>query len=198
MDKWFRKIKEAGREQILILLLCGVLLLVIAIPSGDGRSGASEKTQTAQETPARAAEADGSPDAEEGGLSEAQRLESHLKELLCQVEGIGRVDVMLTLRSDGRKILEKDIEESRGKEEDQGEGTAAASEQVSSSENTVFQRDAQGNELPYVTEELEPEVAGVLVIAQGAGNASVVREITDAVMALFGVEAHKIKVMKMK
>ena len=41
-------------------------------------------------------------------------------------------------------------------------------------------------------------VTGVLVAAQGADNSVVSRNIVEAVMALFQVEAHKIKVMKMK
>lgn len=53
-------------------------------------------------------------------------------------------------------------------------------------------------ETPYVSEALEPEIDGVLVIAQGADSQQTISEITQAVMALFGVEAHKIKVMKME
>ena len=46
--------------------------------------------------------------------------------------------------------------------------------------------------------ELEPEVEGVIVIALGCGNASVKQNILEAVQALFPVEAHKIKIMKME
>lgn len=42
------------------------------------------------------------------------------------------------------------------------------------------------------------EVTGVLIAAEGAGNSVIVQNIQQAVMALFQVEAHKIKVMKMK
>ena len=42
------------------------------------------------------------------------------------------------------------------------------------------------------------EVTGVLVAAQGGDDPENVRNITEAVMALFHIEAHKIKVMKMK
>lgn len=42
------------------------------------------------------------------------------------------------------------------------------------------------------------EVTGVLIAAEGAGNAVVTQNIQQAVMALFQVEAHKIKIMKMK
>lgn len=43
-----------------------------------------------------------------------------------------------------------------------------------------------------------PRVTGVLIAAKGAGHPVVVREIQEAVQALFQVEAHKIKVMKLK
>ena len=42
------------------------------------------------------------------------------------------------------------------------------------------------------------KVTGVLISAEGGDNSVVVRDIQQAVMALFQVEAHKIKVMKMK
>ena len=43
----------------------------------------------------------------------------------------------------------------------------------------------------------EIQVTGVLVVAKGGGNMVTVQNIKQAVMALFQLEAHKIKVMKM-
>ena len=45
---------------------------------------------------------------------------------------------------------------------------------------------------------LSPEIEGVLVVAEGAGNGTVNRTIVEIVQALFGVEAHKVKVVKME
>ncbi len=42
------------------------------------------------------------------------------------------------------------------------------------------------------------EVTGVLIVAEGADNSVTVQNIQQAVMALFQIEAHKIKIMKMK
>lgn len=42
------------------------------------------------------------------------------------------------------------------------------------------------------------EVIGVLIVAEGADNSVTVQNIQQAVMALFQIEAHKIKIMKMK
>ena len=44
---------------------------------------------------------------------------------------------------------------------------------------------------------LAPQVEGVAVSAEGGGNAKTVQNITEAIQALFGIEAHKIKIVKM-
>ena len=42
------------------------------------------------------------------------------------------------------------------------------------------------------------QVTGVLISAEGGGDPVVVRDIQEAVMALFQVDAHRIRIMKMK
>jgi stage III sporulation protein AG len=41
-------------------------------------------------------------------------------------------------------------------------------------------------------------VEGVSVVAQGGGDSQIQKNITEVIQALFGIEAHKIKVVKMK
>ena len=50
----------------------------------------------------------------------------------------------------------------------------------------------------FETQKTGEKVQGVVVVAQGAGNASVDARISDAVKALFSVEAHKISIVKMR
>lgn len=54
----------------------------------------------------------------------------------------------------------------------------------------------EGKQGFYGTE--STEVTGVLIAAEGADNSVTVQNIQQAVMALFQIEAHKIKIMKMK
>ena len=42
------------------------------------------------------------------------------------------------------------------------------------------------------------KVCGVVVVAQGAGNATVNARISDAVKALFSIDVHKISIVKMR
>ena len=44
----------------------------------------------------------------------------------------------------------------------------------------------------------EGEVLGVVVVAQGAGNPTIDAKISDAIKALFGIDVHKISIVKMR
>ncbi len=57
-------------------------------------------------------------------------------------------------------------------------------------------KDSKGNQEPYLSNERYPKISGVVVVAEG-GKVHVIQNIQEAVQALFQVEAHKIKVMKM-
>jgi len=194
MRQWRDRWKSIKKDQIVILLLFGLLLVVIAWPSGGGADEASSASE--QEASAQTPSANLSSEEDEASLT--TELETRLSGILSQVQGIGETRVMITLKSDGRKIVEKDTEQSEEKEESTDEDSSSSSRQSSAGESTIYEKASDGSETPFVTEELAPEILGVLVIAQGADDSLVVTEITEAVMALFGVEAHKIKVMKME
>ena len=186
---FLRKFTEGKGNPWVIGLLLGLLLLVIAIPtekSSTDNSGSSGMEQSQTDTKNDVTEEE-----------KVRDLEKRLKQVLAQVEGVGEAEVMITLRSSGEKIVEKDGKNSESKtEQSQSEQEKSSSQSREQEEATVYTRDQDGVEIPYVKEVMEPEVAGVIVAAQGGGDSVVAADITDAVMALFGIEAHKIKVMK--
>ena len=102
-----------------------------------------------------------------------EKMEKRLTQVLEKVEGVGDTEVFLTCSGTEKKVVEKDETES------------------------VYEKDARGNQSPYVVQEQYPQVTGVLVAAKGGDNPVVVQNIREAVEALFQVAPHKIKVMKM-
>lgn len=172
------EIRKIKKDKWLIILLVGLLLVVIAMPVSDIKSDQIQDEQQVQKA----------ENASEDTYTDA--LETRLENALAKVEGVGNVKVMITLASSSKKVVEKDREmTSEVQEGESGE------KNTSSSETAVY-ANGNGEEMPYVKQELSPRIEGVLVIADGGDNAIVIENITEAVQALFGVDTHKIKVMK--
>lgn len=124
-------------------------------------------------------------------------LEERLEKILSDVNGVGTVSVMITLESSEELIVEKDLPQSYSDiKETDAQGGERTTSQTDREENTVYVTEGSASR-PYVVMRLLPRVEGVLVVAQGAGNGAVNKSITEMLQALFDVEAHKIKVVKM-
>lgn len=211
MKKWFQ------RDNLIIIILSGILLLVIALPTGsngkDAGSGTGETAggsntgKTAQQQSGSTANRGNTGVASSGGyaqdgedsLTEYEKaLESRLQAILEGMAGAGKVEVMITFSSSEELVVEKDRPMTRSNTtESDGEGGTRTIYQTDSGESTVYRSDGSDSE-PYVVKTLTPKVEGVLVAAQGAGTGEVTKNITEAIQALFDLEAHKIKVIRMK
>lgn len=172
------EIRKIKKDKWLIVLLAGLLLVVLALPVSDTKSGQTQEEKQVQQV----------ENASEDVYTDA--LETRLENALAKVKGVGSVKVMITLAASSEKVVEKDQEmTSEAQEGEDGR------KNTSSSETAVYTNE-NGEETPYVKQELSPRIEGVLVIAEGGDNAVVIENITEAVQALFGVDTHKIKVMK--
>lgn len=184
-EKFQAALRKMKKEQIVVWLLLLALVIVIFWPAGSGKETASGETEVPEQ---KAQEIQ----------SQEEAMEQALADTLAQVDGVGAVRVALTLESTNRKIVEKDVPDSQSSETRTSGDETSENSSFSQEESTVYERDGSGAETPYVVSEEYPAVRGVLIVAEGGDNSVVVQEIQEAVMALFGVDAHKIKVMKMK
>ena len=187
--------KNLKKDQLLILLLAGILLMVIAVPAGKTKENTS--STSGGNTGKMGSGTSTGPD-EEAYITYQ---EDRLSRTLSQIEGAGEVKVMITLKSSAEKVLDKDTES--GQEtvtEEDSQGGTRQSSKASKKESTVYGNDGEsssrGNGSPYVSTELSPEIEGVVVVADGGGNAVVKENISSAVQALFDIEPHKIRIMK--
>ena len=203
LAKWKKKLTK---ENMAVVALLGLLLMVIAIPadrfSGDVQENAGKDTRegtSATREGMETGEAADGGDAASGGEGYAKRMEEELQELLSAMEGVGEVKVMITIRDQGQQVVEKDVPSESGwvSETDSAGGTRE-SESARQEESTVYITDSEGNRTPYISQTTQPEIEGVTVVAQGGGDALIQKNITEVIQALFDIEAHKIKVVKMK
>ena len=170
-------IKKLKKEQLLIGALVGILLLVIAIPvpEKEKQEQVIVKEQVLE--------------------SKGKEMETALEEILQTISGVGKVKVFITYKDYGKVIVEKDeaVSEELIQEAD-GSGGTRTTTTVQKERQTVY---GMGEE-PYIIQEVSPTIEGVLVVARGAGNVSVKKQIQETLVALFGLDAHKISIMKME
>lgn len=184
VKKWLTK------DKLLLIMLGGVLLFVITFPLSSGKSDSSSETRS---------EAQSGRTVTVTEKTYAEILESRLEQILGTARGVGKVNVMVTVKDTGAQITLKEtsVSESSKKEEDSQGGSRISSDKTTD-DTVVFGKYGDGSSLPYVVNEMNPEILGVCVIAQGADDSNVVSDIVDAVSALLGVSSNKIKVMKME
>ena len=172
-DSWMEKIKKVGMGKLIIVVIAGVLLVMI---SWQGSGSDSEPEVSKQKS---ATQAESSMDSQE-----AYRIsmEKKVASVLSNVQGVGKTKVMITLQASREKVPLKDNERSGN----------------DLKEDTVLTEKSDNSTSPYVLQEKEAVVEGIVIVCGGGGDENVRQEIITAVQVLFNVEVHKIKVMKMQ
>lgn len=204
--KWKQLLKK---DNIIIFILAGVLLFIIAMPtkkteslSGKDLFSAAKESSSAIGDAGAGKEDLASHDTGVSSDADAERayvrgLEEQLKDALEDVAGVGRVTIMITLKSSKELVVEKEEPVSRSSTTETDSKGGSRNVQSSEFQQKVVYVTKSGDSEPYVVKTYTPSIEGVLVVAQGAGTGTVNSTISEIVQALFGVEPHKIKVVKM-
>lgn len=187
MQDFMQKIKEKKlkRSDWLILVLAGILILIIALPTDTKEKKQAEEAK--ENIP------------KENNTMEASKdeIERKLEDILEKINGAGDVKVMITYQDSGTQVVEKDKNTSENSLEESGStGGVRSTKEQQLQESTVYEEADAGN-TPFVSKELLPKVEGILIVASGGDNQKVKQNISEAVLALFQVEAHRIKIVKM-
>ena len=152
---------ERFRLPLLILTLGGILLL---LPSGGTGKAAQDTQPQVQQT------------------QPTDDMRQALSQLLSSMEGVGRVELLLTTTGSDETFYQTDVRRS-------GE---------TSEETTVFSANQSAQKTPVVTKTKKASYAGAVVVCDGADSAVVRLRIVQAVSALTGLGSDKISVIKMK
>lgn len=190
--------KDQGQRGLWLAAL-GALGVAIIIFSGVF-SGARDTGQTTGQTPPGESSVSAGPEQSGSEMTaEEEQLGKKLREMLSQVEGAGRVEV--SVRLSGSTMSEYAVNNTTAKkttqEKDQSGGTRTTTEDTGSSQ-MVMNRSGTGGEQPVVERQTAPQIAGVLVVADGAGDAAVKAKLYEATRVAVGVEPHKILVLPME
>ena len=158
---FINKIKENKKIQYIII---GLLIMVAIIIALFGVKGENKKLENVDSVSIY-----------------VESLESRLCETLSQIDGVGEVSVMISVRSGMETVLAMKTtitETSNGKE--------------------TVETPILVNGKTVVLKENYPEIVGVVIVAKGAKNISVLSKIQSATVSLLDINVNQIEVLTMK
>jgi len=195
MEKKKISLKEIGLTRLAIMFAAGLLVIILSVPGV--LQGSKNTKDSTLDSNSEVVQKDTNTTSYDPNTYISE-MEDKLENILQKVSGIGTVEVMITIKSSSELVPLKDNSSTQESlDEDDGEGGSRTNINVTREESTILVTDENGNSVPYIIQELEPEVEGVVVIAEGGDDAKIMMDICETAEALFGVPAHKVKVMKM-
>ncbi len=114
--------------------------------------------------------------------ADVRREEEKLGEILSEIDGAGKVSVMVTYYGTSEKDIAYDVKTNSSNGTKTGEDKKAV---------------MSGGE-PMIVRETYPKVKGVIVTAQGAGSAAVRRRLTEAVTAALDIPEYRVCICQSK
>lgn len=148
---------------VLIIVLIGLVLMLLP-----GR-------QTQEQTPSQPAQEQ----------QEQRDLAQELTQILSQIQGAGKVQVMLTVASGETTLYQYD--------EDVANGDSGSNRQ-----DTVIVTDENRAQAGLIRQINPPTYQGAIIVCEGADSASVRLGIIEAVSKVTGLGTGRISVLKMK
>jgi len=177
--------KEEGRRSRLLVLLgltgLGLILLSELIPAPKAEPQSLSLQQQLVENESYIA-----------------ALEKKLDDLVEQVSGAGRCNIMITLEQGAQYVFASESKKTLDETESrQGEETSKI-QQKDNSESKIVVLEENGVSRPLVETSREPQVKGVVVVCDG-GNSSIVQQrVTQVVTTVLGIGANQVCVVPRK
>jgi stage III sporulation protein AG len=123
-------------------------------------------------------------------------LEERLAYFLSLVDGAGTVTVMVSPLTGRETIFAVDrTENTTQTSEADSEGGTRETLQSQFSEETIILENRMGTIEPLILREIEPRVAGIVIVATGGECPHVREALTRAARAVLGLEPHMIQVL---
>ena len=175
-------LKKIGIGRLILLL--GALSFLIwsgiaSVPERENSSLAENEYQMTEQTAL---------------FSYEKELERRLKRILSGVTSDKEPEVMITVSDSGERILETTSEREEELLTESAEGeNRKESRTMERTQALLLQKGSES--IPFIKKELSPEIQGVLVCVRGPASQLEISEISEAVQALFGISAHRVKVI---
>lgn len=130
----------------------------------------------------------------ESNIQESENLENKLEYILSKIEGVGKVDVLITYSESSSIVPVYNVNLSTSKIEEKDTSGGVRTTETENNQKDVV---TNGNSEIVTKKTTMPKVEGTIIIAEGASDANIKTNIISAVEAVTGVATHKIQVFEM-
>ncbi|MGI5839008.1 MAG: hypothetical protein ACOX8W_05035 [bacterium] len=123
-------------------------------------------------------------------------LAADLASILSQIDGAGAVSVSISLETGVEKIYARNttVTNRTVEEKDSGGGTRVTTEVDETGELVIVREGQSGNEALVAVKEIRPQIAGVVIVAEGAAASQVKADLTRAAATALAIPAVRVQV----
>jgi len=189
IKKIIEKIKGIKNiEYVIAILIIAIIISIYASTLNTPSSRSDNEKDTDSQT--------GIHWVKEEGIRDPQEI--RLEQALSSIKGAGKVEVMITYKS-GKEIVPafSSVESTTVTQEEDNNGGTRSINQTDINTQPVTISNSEGSE-PLVLKEVEPEIKGVIVIAEGADDIRVKLELLKATQIALGVKSNQVEVFVME
>ncbi|MFT8889347.1 MAG: stage III sporulation protein AG [Ethanoligenens sp.] len=181
----FKKTKGAllsakGSSILLLVGMGGVLLIFLSQFWSTPSSKQTANTSTAKITT----------------VDYAKQLEGNLRGIIGNIQGVGRVQVLVTLESGVQYVYEQNQKSTNNRTTASGDN-AQTQENTNTEQDTVLADNGNGAQQPLIKTEMQPPVKGVVVVCDGGNDPTVQDEVLQTVMTALNLQATSISISPM-
>jgi stage III sporulation protein AG len=170
---------------IKILLIIGVIGIALIFLS-DFMSSGNKQAVVAS-----------SSSSEQSLQSYTATLETKMKAIISNIDGVGKADVMITFESGTQYIYEQTAKETNNTtDQTQGDGGKQTTANNNNETTPVIITADSGGQQPLIKTELLPDVKGVVIVCDGGDDATVQENVSKAVSIALGLSSNHICVTK--
>lgn len=185
--------KKMENLVILLIILIITCIAVNKIWNGDKKE---DETQTRQNTTT------GKQLATQENNSNSENttdLQSNLERILSNIDGVGKVSVLLTYSESSELVpLYDETKSETTTEEADTSGGKRTTTDTNTQKSAIMQENSSGEKSIITQKTVSPKIEGAIITAEGGENANVKTQIIQAVEAATGLATHKIQVFKLK
>lgn len=188
--------KKIENLAVFLVILVVTLIIINLIWNGGGEGSKQEPAVDPNKKLAEQID-DQNATVSTASLTAQDTLALQLEEILGQIEGVGKVKVLITYSQTSQTVpmYNEDTSQKDTEETDTSGGTRKIIE--TDVQKEIIYQETDGEKTPITQSVVSPKVEGAIITAQGATDTNIKANIIQAVEAVTGISSHKIQVFAM-